>query len=98
MTGRATAIIEALPGTYPFTLERSVRVYRLNKFLHELICPAFCQRFLQELESLFGEHQLTNEEAAMIEQRDWRMLIQFSTARVAFCSRSRACRTCTFTR
>jgi len=66
-----------LPGTYPFTLEHSVRACRLNKFLHELICPAFYQRFLQESESLFCEHRLTNEEAAMIERRDWRGLIQY---------------------
>jgi len=26
-----------LSGTHPFTLERSVKAYRLNKFLHSLI-------------------------------------------------------------
>jgi gallate dioxygenase len=77
---RQTAGIEELPGTYPFTLERSVRAYRLNKFLHELIHPAFRQRFLQEPESLFHEHQLTDEEAAMIERRDWRALIQYGAS------------------
>ena len=77
---RQTAGIEELPGTYPFTLERSVRAYRLNKFLHELIRPAFRQRFLQEPESLFREHQLTDEEAAMIERRDWRTLIQYGAS------------------
>ena len=75
-----TAGIEELFGTYPFTLERSVRAYRLNKFLHELIRPAFRQRFLQEPESLFREHQLTSEEAMMIEQRDWRALIQYGAS------------------
>lgn len=77
---RQTAGIEELPGTYPFTLERSVRAYRLNKFLHELIHPAFRQHFLQEPESLFREHQLTDEEAAMIERRDWRALIQYGAS------------------
>ncbi len=28
--------LEKLPGTYPFTLERSVKAYRLNYFLHSL--------------------------------------------------------------
>ena len=31
--------IEKLEGTYPFTLKTSVKAYRLNKFLHELIRP-----------------------------------------------------------
>ena len=31
--------VEQLPGTYPFTLERSVKAYRLNHFLHQLIEP-----------------------------------------------------------
>ena len=31
--------IEKLEGTYPFTLARSVKAYRLNKFLHSLIEP-----------------------------------------------------------
>ncbi len=71
-----TAGLEALPGTYPFTLQRSVRAYRLNKFLHELIHPAFRRRFLQEPESLFREHQLTEGEVVMINRRDRRALIQ----------------------
>ena len=37
---------EALEGTYPFTLARSVKSYRLNKFLHELIEPATARGFL----------------------------------------------------
>jgi gallate dioxygenase len=72
--------IEDLPGTYPFTFNRSVGAYRLNKFLHALIRPAFRQRFLQEPEGLFCEHQLTDEEAAMIERRDWRALIQYGAS------------------
>jgi gallate dioxygenase len=79
-TQRQTAGIEELPGTYPFTLERSVRAYRLNKFLHELIHPAFRQRFLQDPQSLFGEHRLSDEEAAMIERRDWRALIHYGAS------------------
>lgn len=75
-----TAGIEQLPGTYPFTLARSVKAYRLNKFLHELIQPAFRQRFLSEPASLFREHQLTDEEAAMIERRDWRALIHYGAS------------------
>jgi gallate dioxygenase len=75
-----TAGIEQLPGTYPFTLERSVRAYRLNKFLHRLIDPAFRQRFREAPETLFREHQLTEQEAALIARRDWRALIQYGAS------------------
>src|SRR5262249_17301653 len=37
--------IEKLTGTYPYTLERSVKAYRVNKFLHGLIDPAHRERF-----------------------------------------------------
>jgi gallate dioxygenase len=74
---RQIAGIENLAGTYPFTLERSVKAYRLNKFLHQLIHPEFRRRFLAEPEALFHEHQLTDEEAAMVKRRDWRALIHY---------------------
>jgi gallate dioxygenase len=35
--------IEKIPGTYPFTLERSVERFRLNRFLHELIRMSYLQ-------------------------------------------------------
>ncbi len=72
-----TAGIEKLDGTYPFTLERSVKAYRLNKFLHRLIEPAFRARFLTEPETLFSEHQLTTEEIELVRNRDWRKLIHY---------------------
>ena len=37
--GEQLAGVEELEGTYPFTLARSVKGYRLNKFLHDLIVP-----------------------------------------------------------
>ena len=50
-----------LRGTYPFDLERSVKAYRLNRFLHSLIEPAQRQRFLANEEAAFtaaGVHHL----------------------------------------
>jgi gallate dioxygenase len=35
---------EEMPGTYPFTIERSVRGFRLNHFLHSLTEPAVRRR------------------------------------------------------
>ena len=43
--------IEKLPGTYPFTLDRSVKAYRLNDFLHRLIEPEFRKQFLGDPEA-----------------------------------------------
>jgi gallate dioxygenase len=51
---RQLAGIEALKGTYPFTLDRSVKGYRLNKFLHALIDPAWRRRFRDDQEMLRG--------------------------------------------
>ena len=69
--------IEKLPGTYPFTLERSVKAYRLNSFLHSLLQPEPRRRFLQDTEALFEEAGLTGQERTMLRERDWRALIQY---------------------
>ena len=67
--------IEQLEGTYPFTLERSVKAYRLNKFLHALIDPAHRARFVADEAAAMSEAQLTEEEKSLVRQRDWRGLI-----------------------
>lgn len=72
--------IEKLPGTYPFTLERSVKAYRLNHFLHRLIEPAYRQRFLADAEPMFEEAKLTALERDMVRRRDWRALIHYGAS------------------
>jgi gallate dioxygenase len=69
--------IEKLPGTYPFTLDRSVKAYRINNFLHELIKPEMRKRFLADPEPMFETAGLTAEERDMVRRRDWRALIQY---------------------
>jgi gallate dioxygenase len=69
--------LEKLPGTYPFTLDRSVKAYRLNAFLHSLLQPERRKRFLEDPEPLYEEAGLTGEERAMLRARDWRALIQY---------------------
>ncbi|WP_407363292.1 gallate dioxygenase [Pseudomonas luteola] len=69
--------VEKLEGTYPFTLERSAKGYRLNKFLHGMITPAWRERFLEEPEAMFEEAGLTDEERDLIRHRDWRGLIHY---------------------
>lgn len=75
--GRQWEGIEKLEGTYPFTLDRSVKAYRLNHFLHRLIEPAFRRQFLEDPEPLFQEAELTDQERDMVRRRDWRALIQY---------------------
>jgi gallate dioxygenase len=69
--------VEKLEGTYPFTLERSVKAYRLNKFLHELIHKDVRERFLSDPEPLFEAAGLTEEERDMVRRLDWRALIRY---------------------
>jgi len=75
--GRQWAGIEQLEGTYPFTLDRSVKAYRLNHFLHRLIEPDFRRQFLSDPQPLFEHAGLTNEEQDMVRRRDWRALIRY---------------------
>jgi gallate dioxygenase len=72
-----TAGAEKLEGTYPYTLQRSVKAYRLNKFLHRLVEPGHRERFLADPEATFEEAQLTAEERAMVRNRAWRDLIHY---------------------
>jgi gallate dioxygenase len=74
---RQWAGIEKLEGTYPFTLDRSVKAYRLNKFLHRLIEPEIRKQFLADPEPLFEQAQLTQEERGLVRRRDWRALIHY---------------------
>src|SRR5882724_9123899 len=74
---RELAGVERLPGTYPFTLERSVKTYRLNHFLHRLIEPQYRRRFLADPEPMFEEAGLTAQERDLVRRRDWRGLIHY---------------------
>ena len=63
--------VEKLEGTYPFTLERSVGHYRVNKFLHDLIYPAHRALFKSDPERAFEESKLSAQERDMIRRLDW---------------------------
>jgi len=75
--GRQLEGVEKLEGTYPFTLDHSVKAYRLNKFLHRMILPAHREQFLSDPERLFDEHHLTAEERDLVRRRDWREMIHY---------------------
>jgi gallate dioxygenase len=67
--------IERLTGSYPFTIERSVRAYRLNRFLHDLVVPAERAAFLADQDAAFERAGLSDVERDLVRRRDWRGLI-----------------------
>jgi gallate dioxygenase len=69
--------VERLAGTYPYTLERSAKAYRLNRFLHDLIIPEHRQAFRRNADALMLAHELTAEEADLVRRLDWRKLIHY---------------------
>ena len=69
--------IENLPGTHPFTLARSVKAYRLNRFLHGLVKPEVRAAFLADEEAAFEAAALTAEERDLVRRRDWIGLIHY---------------------
>jgi gallate dioxygenase len=69
--------VERLAGTYPYTLERSAKAYRLNRFLHELIIPQHRESFKRNADALMSAHDLTTEEADLVRRLDWRELIHY---------------------
>jgi gallate dioxygenase len=75
--GHQTRGADELEGTYPFTLQRSVDGYRINKYLHQLIDPAFRARFLADPEATYEEAGLPPIERDMITRRDWQAMIRY---------------------
>ncbi len=69
--------IERLEGSYPFTLDRSVNAYRLNRFLHALIYPENRRQFLADEEAAFEAAGLTETERDLVRRRDWRGMIHY---------------------
>jgi len=74
---RETKGADGIEGTYPYTLDVSVRAYRLNRFLHDLVIPEHRRKFLAEPEKAFEEAGLTEVERDMVRNRKWRDLIHY---------------------
>jgi gallate dioxygenase len=75
--GHQLAGIETLTGTYPFTLDRRVKGFRINKFLHALTDPAQRAAFLANEDKAFAAAELTADEGDMVRRRDWRAMIHY---------------------
>lgn len=69
--------IHDIEGTYPFTIERSVKAYRLNKFLHDLVYPEQRKLFRTDQEAAFEQAGLSEEEREMVRNLDWRAMIHY---------------------
>ncbi len=69
--------VEEMTGTYPFDIARSVKGYRINRFLHDLVDPEHRARFLDEPETAFKEAGLSDEEQDLIRNRDWPGMIHY---------------------
>lgn len=73
--GRELQGAEQLAGTYAFDLARSVKAYRLNRFLHDLIHPARRAAFMADEAGAMRSAGLTDAEIHLVSSRDWRGLI-----------------------
>ncbi len=69
--------IERLEGTYPFTLERSVKAFRINDYLHRMVEPRHRENFRADPEGSFEAAGLTEEERDLVRRRDWRGLMHY---------------------
>ncbi|MEG3166243.1 gallate dioxygenase [Sphingomonas sp. PB2P19] len=68
---------ETIEGTYPYTLERSARGYRINKFLHALVDPDVRAAFQADETAALAAGDLSDEERDLVHRRDWRGLIHY---------------------
>ena len=68
---------EKLEGTHPFTLDKSLKAFRVNDFLHRLVTPEHRERFVADLEGLMADYALTEEERRMIRGRQWIEMIHY---------------------
>jgi gallate dioxygenase len=69
--------IAEIEGSYPFTLDRSSKAYRLNRYLHGIIQPELRGRFLYDREGSYGRGELNEEEKDMLRRLDWAALIRY---------------------
>jgi len=68
---------EELEGTYPFTIERSVKGFRINHFLHSLTDPKVRKAFKADEEATLAAADLSDEERDLIRRRDWIGMIHY---------------------
>lgn len=65
------------PHAYIFTGELCTKAYRLNRFAFDLKYPAVRERFRQCPDALMGEYELSEQEKALINARNWTGLVAY---------------------
>jgi gallate dioxygenase len=68
---------DELIGSYPYTIERSVKAFRVNRFLHAMTTVVHRTKFLADEEVCYTEAQLTFDEKRLLRTRVWRGLIHY---------------------
>ena len=70
---------DTLQGTYPYTLARSVKALRINRFLHAMVQPAHREAFPKDEEAAYQVAGLSEEECDLLRRRDWQGLMHYGT-------------------
>lgn len=68
--------IESIAGTYPFDLRRSMKAMALNRFFWSLRLPKQRERFVCDEARALREAGLSDEEVALVRERDWLGLVR----------------------
>ena len=72
--------LESLEGTHLFTLERSAKALRLNRFLRGLVVPENRALFKENADAAFDKAGLDAAEREMVRKRDWNALIRYGAS------------------
>ena len=68
--------IGAIAGTYPFDVARSVERFRINRFFWSMATPGHREAFVRDEAAACHGAGLTEEETALVRNRDWLGLIK----------------------
>ncbi len=69
--------IDQIAGTYPFDVARSVERIRINRFFWQLAQPAHRELFVRDEPAAWKASGLSDEEIALVRNRDWLGLIRY---------------------
>ncbi|CAM2146024.1 Protocatechuate 3,4-dioxygenase [Pararobbsia alpina] len=72
--------VEELEGTYVFDVAQSVKAIRLNRFFWMHREAVFREFVTRDLEAAFDQMKLSEEERALVRNRDWLGLIRYGVS------------------
>lgn len=68
---------ETIEGTYPFDLRTSMKTLRINRFFWNFRLAVHREQFLHDEVTAMREAGLSDEEQALVRDRDWLGLIKY---------------------